>query len=57
MSKMARFRLQVGYLEAVEVRGTVVPVPSPSEQKARAVYEKHQQQQRENSATLAAASV
>ncbi|KAG0293590.1 hypothetical protein BGZ96_002635 [Linnemannia gamsii] len=40
--KLVRFRPQAGFLKALEVKGSVVPVPSPSEKKARAMFEKHQ---------------
>ncbi|KAF9151491.1 hypothetical protein BG015_006590 [Linnemannia schmuckeri] len=40
--KLVRFRPQAGFLEALEVKGNVVPVPSPSEKKARAIFEKQQ---------------
>ncbi|KAG0279882.1 hypothetical protein BGZ95_011985 [Linnemannia exigua] len=36
-------RPQAGFLTPIKVQGTVVPVISPSEQKARAVFEKQQQ--------------
>lgn len=38
--KLVRFRPQAGFLKALEVKGSVVPVPSPSEKKARAIFEK-----------------
>ncbi|KAK3845564.1 MAG: hypothetical protein J3R72DRAFT_487705 [Linnemannia gamsii] len=38
-----RHRPQAGFLTPIEVHGTVVPVISPSEQKARAVFKKQQQ--------------
>ncbi|KAF9920798.1 hypothetical protein FBU30_009274 [Linnemannia zychae] len=42
MVKRVRHRPQVGYLEAIPPRGTIEPVPSPSELKARAVFERQQ---------------
>ncbi|KAG9071623.1 hypothetical protein KI688_005836 [Linnemannia hyalina] len=42
--KLVRFRPQAGFLRALEVKGSVLPVPSFSEKKARAFFEKHQQQ-------------
>ncbi|KAF9132331.1 hypothetical protein BGW39_000352 [Mortierella sp. 14UC] len=45
LGKLVQFRPQLGFLEPVKLMGTVVPVISPSEQKARAVFEKQQQQQ------------
>ncbi|OAQ32598.1 FAD/NAD(P)-binding domain-containing protein [Linnemannia elongata AG-77] len=43
MAKQVRYRPQLGFIKAVELKGTVVPAVSPSEQKARAVFEKQQQ--------------
>ncbi|KAF9902141.1 hypothetical protein EC991_005254 [Linnemannia zychae] len=43
LSKTIRFRPQLGYIKTVELKGTVVPVISPSEQKARAAFESQQQ--------------
>lgn len=44
MAKTVRFRPQVGFIKAIDVKGTVVPEPSASEQLARAVLAKQQQQ-------------
>ncbi|KAF9125077.1 hypothetical protein BGW39_007677 [Mortierella sp. 14UC] len=44
LSKKVRLRPQIGFLKAVEDKGTVVRAVSTSEQKARAVFEKQQQQ-------------
>ncbi|KAG9071617.1 hypothetical protein KI688_005830 [Linnemannia hyalina] len=55
LAKMARFKPQVGFLPATEMKGSVVPVVSPSEQRARDVFEKRQQPQQEqleNAATV-----
>ncbi|KAK3830618.1 MAG: hypothetical protein J3R72DRAFT_252983 [Linnemannia gamsii] len=46
LAKTVRFRPQVGYLPPIPLKGTVVPIVSPSEQKARAVFEKNQQQKK-----------
>ncbi|KAF9933389.1 hypothetical protein FBU30_005598 [Linnemannia zychae] len=43
LTKTIRFRPQVGFLEAIKIMGSVVPAPSPSEQKARAVFEMQKQ--------------
>jgi hypothetical protein len=40
LTKTVRFRPQVGFLPNIPYMGTVVPVPSPSELKARAFFEK-----------------
>ncbi|KAF9907147.1 hypothetical protein EC991_011287 [Linnemannia zychae] len=40
LSKTVRYRPQVGFLPSIPLQGTVVPFVSPSEQKARAVFEK-----------------
>ncbi|KAF9931279.1 hypothetical protein FBU30_010508 [Linnemannia zychae] len=45
LAKMVRFRPQVGFLEPIKISGTVAPVPSPSELKARAVFEERKQRQ------------
>ncbi|KAF9136069.1 hypothetical protein BGW39_008032 [Mortierella sp. 14UC] len=50
--KTVQFRPQAGFCPPVELRGPVVPVPSPSELKARAVFEKKQQQQEAASAAI-----
>ncbi|KAG0371853.1 hypothetical protein BGX24_001076 [Mortierella sp. AD032] len=42
LAKTIRFRPQVGYIKCVELKGTVAPEVSPSEQKARAVFENRQ---------------
>ncbi|KAF8947873.1 hypothetical protein BGZ47_007541 [Haplosporangium gracile] len=52
LSKTVRYRPQVGFLEAVPLKGTVLPFPSPSELKARAVFE-----ERKAAAAAAAASL
>ncbi|KAG0295212.1 hypothetical protein BGZ96_012314 [Linnemannia gamsii] len=44
MAKTVRFRPQAGFIKAIDVKGTVVPEPSASEQLARAALEKQQQQ-------------
>ncbi|KAF9155826.1 hypothetical protein BG015_008403 [Linnemannia schmuckeri] len=45
LAKTVRHRPQVGFLPAIGVKGSVTPVVSVSEQLARAVFEKQQQQQ------------
>ncbi|KAF8947875.1 hypothetical protein BGZ47_007543 [Haplosporangium gracile] len=45
LKKTVQFRPQVGFLPNIPLKGTVVPVISPSEQKARALFEKQQQLQ------------
>lgn len=40
LAKTVRHRPQIGFLEAVPYMGTVAPIVSPSEQKARAAFEK-----------------
>lgn len=40
--KLVRFRPQAGFLEALEMKGSVVPAPSPSEERARALFERWQ---------------
>ncbi|KAF9314741.1 hypothetical protein BGZ91_005937 [Linnemannia elongata] len=40
--KLVRFRPQAGFLEALAMKGSVVPVPSPSEERARALFERWQ---------------
>ncbi|KAG9071575.1 hypothetical protein KI688_005787 [Linnemannia hyalina] len=42
LSKTVQHRPQIGFLEAVPYMGTVAPTVSPSEQKARAAFEKQQ---------------
>ncbi|KAK3816928.1 MAG: hypothetical protein JOS17DRAFT_806118 [Linnemannia elongata] len=42
LQKLVRCRPQAGFLEAREVKGTITPAISPSERKARAVFEKYQ---------------
>ncbi|KAG0293586.1 hypothetical protein BGZ96_002631 [Linnemannia gamsii] len=42
LAKTVRFRPQVGFLEAVGLMGSVPPVVSPSEQMARAKFERQQ---------------
>ena len=39
LSKLVRFRPQCGFLPLIESKGTVAPVPSRSENLARAVFE------------------
>ncbi|KAF9539243.1 hypothetical protein EC957_005621 [Mortierella hygrophila] len=51
LASTVKFRPQIGFLERVAIKGTVKPVPSPSEKKARAVFEK--QQQRAQNITVA----
>ncbi|KAG0252911.1 hypothetical protein BGZ95_006498 [Linnemannia exigua] len=43
MAQTLRFRPQVGFLKRIEVTGTVISIASPSEQKARAAFEKQEQ--------------
>ncbi|KAG9071576.1 hypothetical protein KI688_005788 [Linnemannia hyalina] len=43
LKKTVRFRPQVGFLPNIPLMGSVIPVISPSEQKARALFEKQQQ--------------
>ncbi|KAF9093602.1 hypothetical protein BGX23_003105 [Mortierella sp. AD031] len=43
LQKTIRYRPQIGYMEPVELKGTVVPSVSPSTEKARAAFEKQQQ--------------
>ncbi|KAF9117954.1 hypothetical protein BGW39_001633 [Mortierella sp. 14UC] len=43
LTKTVRYRPQVGFLPAIPLQGTVAPFVSPSEQKARAVFEENQQ--------------
>ncbi|KAF9124987.1 hypothetical protein BGW39_007753 [Mortierella sp. 14UC] len=43
LSKTVRYRPQVGFLPAIPLQGTVAPFVSPSELKARAVYEGQRQ--------------
>ncbi|KAF9902142.1 hypothetical protein EC991_005255 [Linnemannia zychae] len=40
-AKVIRFRPMAGFLKELELKGTLKPVVSPSEQKARAVYNEH----------------
>ncbi|KAG0273301.1 hypothetical protein BGZ95_010883 [Linnemannia exigua] len=47
LTKLVRYRPQIGFIKAVEVKGSVVPEVSPSEQKARAIFEGQQQQQKQ----------
>ncbi|KAF9537190.1 hypothetical protein EC957_008681 [Mortierella hygrophila] len=42
LAKTVQHRPQIGFLEAVPYMGTVAPTVSPSEQKARAAFEKQQ---------------
>ncbi|KAF9935142.1 hypothetical protein FBU30_007521 [Linnemannia zychae] len=43
LAKTVRFRPQVGFLEPIKIMGSVIPVPSPSELKARALFDKQNQ--------------
>ncbi|KAK3830616.1 MAG: hypothetical protein J3R72DRAFT_495925 [Linnemannia gamsii] len=43
LAKLVKFRPQAGFLKAIEIKGTVVPEVSPSERKARAVFDQQQQ--------------
>ncbi|KAG0260760.1 hypothetical protein BGZ95_004363 [Linnemannia exigua] len=43
LTKTVRFRPQVGFLPPIPLQGTVIPFVSPSELKARAVFEESQQ--------------
>ncbi|KAF9318009.1 hypothetical protein BGZ91_005241 [Linnemannia elongata] len=45
LKKMVQYRPQVGFLPNIPLQGSVVPIVSPSEQKARALFEKQQQQE------------
>ncbi|KAF9935131.1 hypothetical protein FBU30_007510 [Linnemannia zychae] len=40
LAKTIRFRPQAGFLEPIDIMGTIPPVPSSNELKARAVFEK-----------------
>ncbi|KAG0279883.1 hypothetical protein BGZ95_011986 [Linnemannia exigua] len=42
MAQIVRYRPQVGFIKRIEPKGTIIPVVSPSEQKARDVFEKQQ---------------
>ncbi|KAF9537191.1 hypothetical protein EC957_008682 [Mortierella hygrophila] len=44
LKKTIMYRPQVGFLPNIPLQGSVVPIVSPSEQKARALFEKQQQQ-------------
>jgi hypothetical protein len=37
--RMVKFRPQIGFLEPAMAKGTIAPIASPSERKARIVYE------------------
>ncbi|KAF9146993.1 hypothetical protein BG015_011423 [Linnemannia schmuckeri] len=39
LSKTVRYRPHIRFFEAVPLKGTVSPLPSPSELKARAAFE------------------
>ncbi|KAF9117953.1 hypothetical protein BGW39_001632 [Mortierella sp. 14UC] len=43
LAKLVRYRPQVGFLPPTPLQGTVTPFVSPSEQKARAVFQEKQQ--------------
>ncbi|KAG0079461.1 hypothetical protein BGZ90_002552 [Linnemannia elongata] len=43
LKKTVKFRPQVGFLPKIPLKGSVIPVISPSEQKARALFEKQRQ--------------
>ncbi|KAG0371855.1 hypothetical protein BGX24_001078 [Mortierella sp. AD032] len=43
MAQTVRYRPQVGFMKRIESKGTIAPVFSPSEQKARDVFENQQQ--------------
>ncbi|KAF9537678.1 hypothetical protein EC957_007813 [Mortierella hygrophila] len=42
LTKTVRYRPQIGFLPAIPYMGSVMPVVSPSERKARAIFEKQQ---------------
>ncbi|KAG0357732.1 hypothetical protein BGX24_006148 [Mortierella sp. AD032] len=42
MAQTVRFRPQVGFMKRIELKGTIAPVFSPSEEKARDVFENQQ---------------
>ncbi|KAH7056221.1 hypothetical protein BKA57DRAFT_450106 [Linnemannia elongata] len=44
LKKMVQYRPQAGFLPNIPLQGSVVPIVSPSEQKARTLFEKQQQQ-------------
>jgi hypothetical protein len=48
LAKTVRFRPQVGFIKAIEPKGTIMPEPSISEQLARAIFEKQQQEASSN---------
>ncbi|KAF9151495.1 hypothetical protein BG015_006594 [Linnemannia schmuckeri] len=52
LAQTVKFRPQIGFLEPVAIKGSVMPVPSPSEKKARAVFEKHQQRSQHATVTI-----
>ncbi|KAG0368291.1 hypothetical protein BGX24_002880 [Mortierella sp. AD032] len=52
LTKTVHFRPQVGFLKAIPLQGTIVPFVSPSEQKARVVYEKQQEVAAVNAASV-----
>ncbi|KAK3816927.1 MAG: hypothetical protein JOS17DRAFT_758583 [Linnemannia elongata] len=49
LKKMVQYRPQVGFLPNVPLQGSVVPFVSPSEQMARALFEKQQQKEQQAS--------
>ncbi|KAG9071572.1 hypothetical protein KI688_005784 [Linnemannia hyalina] len=42
LTKTVRYRPQIGFLPAIPYMGSVMPFVSPSERKARAIFEKQQ---------------
>ncbi|KAG0273298.1 hypothetical protein BGZ95_010880 [Linnemannia exigua] len=42
LAKLVKFRPQAGFLKAIEIKGTVIPDVSPSERKARALFDQQQ---------------
>ncbi|KAG0271502.1 hypothetical protein BGZ95_000675 [Linnemannia exigua] len=52
LTKTVHFRPQVGFLKAIPLQGNVVPFVSPSEQKARAAYERQQEAAAANAASI-----
>ncbi|OAQ29943.1 hypothetical protein K457DRAFT_18791 [Linnemannia elongata AG-77] len=47
LKKMVQYRPQAGFLPNIPLQGSVVPIVSPSEQKARALFENQQQQEQQ----------
>ncbi|KAF8947925.1 hypothetical protein BGZ47_007321 [Haplosporangium gracile] len=52
LAQTFKFRPQIGFLEPVAVKGSVTLVPSLSERKARAVFEKRQQRSQHATVTV-----